>query len=161
MRGEIAFLLSLMPYGQKKKLNLNSFLLFDHFLMLPTTLPDHFQTISRQSVDTPPIFRTITAPSPHLFRYNIAENLRRRCGDRAEMVRRTPSLSPEYLVCFWFLSGSHPLMIFFWSFLGLFLVCLFFNKISLKMSVLVRVEKVLATFFCFFIYKMMGKLMKL
>jgi len=62
---------------------------FDHFRIFSTFFPDHFQAIGRQLVYPPPIFRAISAPSPHLFRYMYAENLRRRCGDGAEMVRKT------------------------------------------------------------------------
>jgi len=94
---------------------------FDHFLILVTIFPDHFQTISKPSVDTPPNFRTITAPSPHLFRIIIAENLRRRCGNRAEMVRKTPLVSRECLFCFWFSSGSHVFSVFSISILVPFL----------------------------------------
>ena len=107
---------------------------FDHFLIIPTTLPDHLQTAGKPSVDTPRVFRTISTPSPHLFRTIIAENLRRRCGNRSEMVRKSPWVSLECLFCFWLWSGSDLLMIFSVSIFNPFLTCLFFCWISLKMS---------------------------
>jgi len=54
----IPFFLGIIPDGS----------VFDHSLILPGTPPDYLRNLPGQLVDTPPIYRTISTPSPHLFR---------------------------------------------------------------------------------------------
>jgi len=79
---------------------------FDNSLITPGSFTNYRQKISRYSPHLPHDFSTISAPFPHI----IAENLRRRCGNRAEMVRKTPSYYSECRVCVFSCSGSHLFM---------------------------------------------------
>jgi len=68
--------------------------------MIYGSLPNHFQIISIYSLPLPHHYHTFSAPFPHY----IAEKVRRMCGNGAEIVRRSLSVSTEYRVCFYLLS---------------------------------------------------------
>jgi hypothetical protein len=82
------------------------------FLMIPGSLPSHYQTISIYSLHLPHHYHTFSAPFPHY----IAEKVRRMCGNGAEIVRRSLSVSTEYRVCFYLLSLHRVYRFFGYSF---------------------------------------------